>query len=401
MLAQALKTIGVQFESSHTTAAPAATTTARGSNSTSTAPPTQRTSTHTMFDERSNSDYDIDQYSTTSVTPGSSAVSNITSPIPSQFETMYNKQLEGDIFGTTDATIQQINNVQERASKFMQFLNWQEAELDTRAKAQLGNVSACESDTQIVDYNDGSKYKGELDSNRVRHGRGTYFYPSGTVYKGEWENGGRHGLGVCEFVSQNKYCGYWIQGRREGLGVFCFTKDRKKIDLPIPWKNKVLVVPQENDDRERYEGEFLQDQRHGFGIYYFPDGSCYAGFWQHNRRHGRGMYFFTSGRTYIGEWLNSQRDGYGIMRDQNGQVLYMGEWSNDRKEGNGVQYDNGDWIYAVWKANKAETNFQIVYYQFRGRMLQMARKELDKTGSSTFKSRCSIGFRDIVIATVH
>lgn len=181
-----------------------------------------------------------------------------------------------------------------------------------------------------------------------------------------------------------------------------FTKERKMIELPtnFPAKNCKLLTSAassvvdpiftnllyDDSDKERYEGEFLHDQRHGFGVYYFPDGSCYAGFWQHNRRHGKGTYHFTSGRVYVGEWKNSQREGYGIMKDNTGQVMYKGFWANDRKEGKGkickkfiffvgVQHENGDWITAIWKANKLEKIVIIELFPFKHKLKMMLQKE--------------------------
>lgn len=341
-----------------------------------------------------------------------------------------------------------------------------------------GSISAppLSDDTLVmmgINYNDNSRYEGELDQHRVRQGHGTYFYPSGTVYRGQWNQGSRHGLGICEFVSGNKYVGYWNQGRREGRGVFMFTKSRQKIsDLPIPGirapkqtilsireqiahdadvadrfgsnamvrisggnaqlrlpsslgqeaqQQQPLVIPVQSfssvfdtsemmptspepthvirttppvfdissvpdfvasdpslcgmvqrllsfEDQERYEGEFKLDQRHGFGVYYFPDGSCYAGMWKNNRRHGKGTYFFTSGRIYEGEWLSSMRHGNGVMRDVDGHVLYTGQWVNDRKHGIGTQYENGDWITAQWSSNRIEKRISVQLLPLRANL---------------------------------
>ena len=52
-----------------------------------------------------------------------------------------------------------------------------------------------------------------------------------------------------------------------------------------------------------YEGDFNEDdERHGYGIYYFEDGNRYEGEWQNGNRHGRGKMIFKSGNIYDGEW---------------------------------------------------------------------------------------------------
>ena len=31
-----------------------------------------------------------------------------------------------------------------------------------------------------------------------------------------------------------------------------------------------------------YEGDWFQNQKHGIGAYYYPDGNVYFGGWKHN-----------------------------------------------------------------------------------------------------------------------
>lgn len=84
-------------------------------------------------------------------------------------ETMIHKEL----LEVTEKTLERIAKIKDEAFQMLQFFNCQEEELDRKAQAKISFTT--QAGHQIVDYNDGSKYKGELDSNRVRHGKGTNF----------------------------------------------------------------------------------------------------------------------------------------------------------------------------------------------------------------------------------
>lgn len=36
-------------------------------------------------------------------------------------------------------------------------------------------------------------------------------------------------------------------------------------------------------DGKRYEGDFLNDNKHGYGVYYWGDGRKYEGYWDNNK----------------------------------------------------------------------------------------------------------------------
>ena len=54
--------------------------------------------------------------------------------------------------------------------------------------------------------------------------RGTYQYPDGSEYKGEWSaEGQRDGYGVMKFVDGSQYFGMFKAGLCQGLGVMIFS----------------------------------------------------------------------------------------------------------------------------------------------------------------------------------
>ena len=79
-------------------------------------------------------------------------------------------------------------------------------------------------------------------------GRGTFTYPDGRKYVGDWKNGKFHGQGTYTFSNGRKYVGEYKDGKKNGQGTFTF---------PNGWK---------------YVGEWKDGDINGFGILTIPNG---------------------------------------------------------------------------------------------------------------------------------
>ena len=55
----------------------------------------------------------------------------------------------------------------------------------------------------------------------------------------------------------------------------------------------------------------------GYGAETYPDGSSYEGQFINGQRSGLGVYYFTNGRIYEGEWSGGVREGKGVERYEN------------------------------------------------------------------------------------
>lgn len=42
--------------------------------------------------------------------------------------------------------------------------------------------------------------------------------------------------------------------------------------------------------RNRYEGSWMNGERHGYGTFYYADGSKYEGEWKKNKKEGFGIF---------------------------------------------------------------------------------------------------------------
>ena len=50
------------------------------------------------------------------------------------------------------------------------------------------------------------------------NGNGTYNFPGGSRYIGDFQDGKMHGRGILTFADGSKYLGNWVQQEREGKG---------------------------------------------------------------------------------------------------------------------------------------------------------------------------------------
>ena len=110
-----------------------------------------------------------------------------------------------------------------------------------------------------------------------------------------------------------------------------------------------------------YYGKVENEQRNGYGIFEYNDGSLYEGYWKNNLKYGIGKYKRKDGYEFSGYWENNIMYGNGSL-SINGELIYDGQWSNDRKNGYGISYKNGKIEYKGKWANDQYHGVGILYY---------------------------------------
>ena len=55
-----------------------------------------------------------------------------------------------------------------------------------------------------------------------------------------------------------------------------------------------------------YEGEFVDDQMSGKGVFKFASGASYDGEWKDNQYSGQGTFCWADGTSYTGEWASNK-----------------------------------------------------------------------------------------------
>eukprot|EP00703_Trepomonas_sp_PC1_P004288 JAP92318.1 MORN repeat-containing protein [Trepomonas sp. PC1] len=79
----------------------------------------------------------------------------------------------------------------------------------------------------------------------------------------------------------------------------------------------------------QYEGDVLENQRHGFGIFVKKNKETYSGQWQDDKMCGKGKYEYSNNSIYDGQWANNKREGQGVYTLEDGSK-YDGQWQADK-----------------------------------------------------------------------
>ena len=68
----------------------------------------------------------------------------------------------------------------------------------------------------------------------------------------------------------------------------------------------------------RYIGEWAENKKNGYGVFYYHTGAIYEGMFVDDLRHGQGKITFLKGspveESYEGAWENDEWHGYGVYR---------------------------------------------------------------------------------------
>ena len=76
-------------------------------------------------------------------------------------------------------------------------------------------------------------------------------------------------------------------------------------------------------------GEWAQNKKNGYGVFYYHTGAIYEGQFVDDLRHGQGKITFLKGspveESYEGSWENDEWHGYGVYRyrKEEGEGLFI------------------------------------------------------------------------------
>ena len=86
-----------------------------------------------------------------------------------------------------------------------------------------------------------------------------------------------------------------------------------------------------------YEGEFVDNKKHGHGVMVFPDKSKYEGDFVRDVMHGRGRYEYPSGDFYVGAFAEGKKHGFGDYFFAASMSTFMGRWEKGA-------FVEGEWV---------------------------------------------------------
>eukprot|EP01017_Pseudomicrothorax_dubius_P005002 TRINITY_DN11159_c0_g1_i11.p1 TRINITY_DN11159_c0_g1~~TRINITY_DN11159_c0_g1_i11.p1 ORF type:complete len:466 (-),score=101.55 TRINITY_DN11159_c0_g1_i11:96-1493(-) len=150
-------------------------------------------------------------------------------------------------------------------------------------------------------YEDGSWYEGEKHGN-MRHGRGKYFYGDGGFYDGQWDNDQMNGFGKLYYqTGRLAYEGQWRDNQFNGRGKM-YNEIAQPVTGPLDYRNFDLL----QEAWTTYEGDFLNDSKHGQGVWIFANGERFVGPFQDDCVQGQGIFYTINGQTIRGEWRQNK-----------------------------------------------------------------------------------------------
>ena len=130
------------------------------------------------------------------------------------------------------------------------------------------------------------------------HGSGRLNIPisftANAVYTGNWRNGQRDGRGKYWNGNGKLYIGQWRDDKRNGQGSYF-------INLP-EWRENEHTEYWLSENMENYSGEFQNDPYHGRGVYRWPSGNKYEGNFFANHKHGFGTFYYDNGTARQQLW---------------------------------------------------------------------------------------------------
>ena len=91
------------------------------------------------------------------------------------------------------------------------------------------------------------------------------------------------GKGVFVYPTRERYMGEFEEGDKHGEGVEYYA-----------------------DGKLKYQGNFRNNLRADYGVYYYRNGDQYAGWFQNNVPNGKGAYTFADGERLVGTFRNGQ-----------------------------------------------------------------------------------------------
>lgn len=86
---------------------------------------------------------------------------------------------------------------------------------------------------------------------------------------------------------------------------------------------------------EKYEGEYVDDVKHGVGLQFWLNGDMFLGQWRQDHMSGKGCYYYGNGSTYVGEFAGGRRHGTGTLAWPAGST-YSGQFVDGEITGSGV-----------------------------------------------------------------
>ena len=112
---------------------------------------------------------------------------------------------------------------------------------------------------------------------------------------------------------------------------------------------------------EIYQGSInYKNQKHGYGVSIFKNGTKFTGFWEENNFEGWGEMIDCEGNIYHGEFTNGNLNGKGVKYSINGN-FYKGQFKNGLRSGHGLEETKEHTYKGNYENDKKNKIGKLVY----------------------------------------
>lgn len=132
---------------------------------------------------------------------------------------------------------------------------------------------------------------------------------------------------ILDDAAEVHYEGDLLDNKRHGFGTLRMKSCTYKGDFWHGSKHGQATLAW--DDGRMYFGQFRNGKFHGHAEMSWPDGRRYTGEYADNQKHGEGIFVWADGRCYDGQWVTGKRHGIGTYTNAKG-FSRRGTWSMDR-----------------------------------------------------------------------
>lgn len=256
----------------------------------------------------------------------------------------------------------------------------------------------------IFDHSSGDNYKGYFKDDKS-NGFGIYYnkknlsicygewrndlqnginieicYIDKSIYFGNFSNGKKNGLGTYCWSNGSVYKGEWLNGYLNGYGLYVY-EDYQSIN-----KTNVYNIIFQNE-LKYFKVEDFVEFINKYNKYNLHNNKMYKGQWKNNLMHGYGKLFWDT-HFYIGEYFEDKKHGFGIYYWYNPLKIYIGQWKNGKQDGIGKLITDKDSKFSLWqegkkvkwlKNNDIELNDQLrILNDYQKKMFCIDLKDLKK-----------------------
>ena len=206
----------------------------------------------------------------------------------------------------------------------------------------------------------------------LRNGKGKEYDLYGLLYEGEYLYGKKHGFGK-EYNRNGQliYEGKFLNGKRLNNEI----KNERPIRKTGDFSDIILFEGDPNGkgidyyDKFKFEGEYSNGKRHGYGKKYMVDGDIERLIFEGEYIHGK--LWKAKGYNRSGDLIYEIKNGNGYAKGFNskGKIIFEGNYLKGEKNGKWKEYDNngklefeGEYLYNHKRKGKEYiSNGKLIY----------------------------------------